>query len=316
MSTGEAELGLPEGMQEADLDEIRSIAVEALAEMGKRTVRIEPSALVLDDGGLFFLGDVAHACALVERSEWPRVVAHYARVMAAPSALESAQLSDAEFLRLTRARLVSPDALDALNAQNGSTQSYRYARALVPDRAETSPLIVLCHDFPETVITLADLHLKGRDLEAVWAAALENTAEEQIQNHDVLEQDGAQIELFRSDSFFTAAKALDFPALLDGRTAEHGVVFAVPLQQILLLHLPRDAGETATSLNILAHLAQEWHAQAAKPVSPEVFYCKDGTYQQITTQNEDGDIAVHVEGAFFDTLNALADAPDERSERG
>ncbi|MGL6235247.1 MAG: hypothetical protein ACRC20_07870 [Segniliparus sp.] len=310
MSTGETAPAIPAGLDEADLDEIRSLAVEALAEMGKRTVRIEPAVLVLDDDGQFFLEATAHDCARVERSEWPRIVAHHARVMAAPSALESAALTDEEFLGLTRARIVGPDAFgDTPEARENTAQSYSYVRPLVPDRPETSPLVVLCHDFPETVITLADLHLKDRDVDAVWAAALKSTAAEQVQHHDVLEQDGAQVEVFRGESFFVAAKALDLPALLGDRTAEHGVLFAIPLQQILLLHLPRDAGETATSLNIVAHLAREWHEQAAKPVSPEVFYWKDGVYQQITTQNEEDEIAVHVEGAFFDTLNALADGP-------
>jgi hypothetical protein len=304
VDTGETGVGLPRQLGEADLDEIRSIAVEALAEMGKRTVRVEPAALVLADGGLFLIEDAALACSHLERSAWPAVVAHYARALAAPSALGSAALSDQEFLDMARARIVGPDALD------GAEQAHSYARKLVPDRAGTSPLVVLCHDFPETVITLGDLHLKDRDHDAVWAAGLQNTAAEPVQHHDVLEQDDAQVEVLRGDSLFTAAKALDFPALLSGRTAEHGVVFAIPFQQILLLHLPRNAAETATSLNILAHLADEWHEQAAKPISPEVFYWKDGVYQQITTHNAQGEIAVHVEGRFFDALNALADARD------
>lgn len=309
MSTGGTEPGAPQELDEADLDEIRSLAVEALAEMGKRTVRAEPAVLVLDDQGQFFLDNTVRTCALVERSEWPTVVAHHARVMAAPSALESAALTDEEFLGLTRARIVGPDALG-----EAAAQSYSYTWPLVPDRPEASPLVVLSHDFPETVITLADLHLKDRDVGAVWAAGLANTAAEQVQHHDVLDQDGALVEVFRGDSFFVAAKALDLPALLDGRAAEHGILFAIPLQQLLLLHLPRDADETAASLNILAHLAREWHAQAAKPVSPEVFYWKDGVYQQVTTQTVDGEIAVHVEGGFFDAVNALADGPSERSD--
>ncbi|ADG98489.1 hypothetical protein Srot_2033 [Segniliparus rotundus DSM 44985] len=304
MDTGETGAGLPRQLDEADLDEIRSIAVEALAEMGKRAVRIAPDSLVLDDGGQFLLEDVALACSYVERSEWPAVAAHYARAMAAPSALGSAGLCEQEFLDVTRARIVGPEAFDEV------AQAHGYARRLVPDRPETSPLVVLCHDLPHAVITLGDLHLKDRDHDAVWAAGLQNTAAEPVQNHDVLEQDDAQVEVLRGDSLFTAAKALDFPALLSGRSAEHGVVFAIPFQQILLLHLPRNAAETATSLNILAHLADEWHEQAAKPISPEVFYWQDGVYQQLTTHNARGEIAVHVEGRFFDALNALADARD------
>ena len=101
---------------------------------------------------------------------------------------------DAELMHTLRSRL-----MDRLPASPPDV-TFGYARQLGPLHE------VLCRDLPETVSTLSDQALAGRDVELFFAAARRNTELEPSDLQQMPTKSGIDLWLLEGDGFFVASQ--------------------------------------------------------------------------------------------------------------
>lgn len=168
---------------------------------------------------------------------------------------------------------------------------------------------VLNIDLPDTVIVLDDVALErigGRS--AVRAGAMRNLLGV-IQGIEVetLSSGEASIEVMGSDSMFTASTVLAMPELLArvGVTdAPLGVLVAMPFRFQVALHVIRDAA-VVPSLNALVGFAAAGFNEGVGPLTPNVFWWHQGTFERLTSHSADGQVSVQVSPEFQAVLESV-----------
>lgn len=289
-------------------DEAASLRALARAEFARRGVEV----LVYDDrltvmgGAAFGLDNLARACHASGGPEtWSALVrAHAEAVVPALDSAPLSELSQQEVAGRAFLRLV-----------DGSQLARRpdYAREVADGLLE-----VLALDEPLTVRQLTDHDLEHFDIAALHAAGLAHLVAEPTEALEVFAGTrGEPIHVVEGSSVYTASKLLVLPDLLRKNVGERdypeGVLVAVPTRHQLMFH-PIEDLQALAALQTLASLAATEFAEGVGPLSPHVYWWRDGTLTQLSFPAEDGGVRIEVGEALTGLLERLA--PGERPGEG
>lgn len=249
------------------------------------------------------IANVIAECRRTEQGRWPTIVFEFvAKIVGAPTAESARKLSDHEFVARARARILPHRYFE----QAGGAASASYCRKLLRDNTDgTSPLIALSLDYPETVTTLTDPDLAGRDVAAVWAAAIAATgAEGDYVRETVGVNHGHEgVDVLHGDSLYVASKVLDHQRLLDELgPAPHGFVFAIPNSYTLAVHRLQSSA-AVLAIREMIRFAVKMAAEGPA-LTHELFYWRAGGIQRIT-RTVASKVAVEVEGDFARAVHSL-----------
>jgi hypothetical protein len=246
------------------------------------------------DGRQFGLGTLARRLADpgLPARRWPRLVDdHLRRLLAAVDGPDVFDVPTDDLLDRTYLRLYEADALPE------DDRWRTYAREPIPGVLE-----LLALDLPDLVATFNDEQVARHGLARLREAGIRNLQREVAE--DRVTHQGVEILV---GSMYLASTALVLPEVLLRTTGEaslpNGVLVAVPFRHQLLYHVPRDEG-VVEALNTMAALASAGYEKEVGPISPHVFWWRDGAYHQITFR-EDERIVIRVEGEFADVFTRL-----------
>jgi len=256
---------------------------------------------VVDSSGrVFGLGNVAAECHNDERGEqaWREITTRHTdrivRATDAPSPFDT--MTPAELYAATYLRLVpSPDLRQVRAA---------YAREVAEGVSE-----VLNVDLPESVAMFLDEHVERfGPLADLRRAGLANLRAVPFDQHEVLEHHGGRVDILLGDSMFVASTLLVLADVLAGlglpAPGRRGVFVAARFRHQLAFHVLGDA-TAIPSLDVLAAFARAGYDEAPGPVSPDVFWWRDGTLEKLTVNEPDG-IRIDVGPELTDVLEELA----------
>ncbi len=280
---------------------IRSLVRTAFAENG-REVTVFGDHVRDDRGGVFGLWNIAAACGSDPGGEqaWPRVVeeAHVRGLLAAAGRDIFAGLTGAEVRARTYARLypaaeVSPDL-------------FGYATEVMPGLLE-----LLAFDLPDTVTMMreTDVERFGGPV-ALREAGLANLRAVPIgETERVTTDDGASFDLVTGQSVYTASLALILPDMLtrldDAEPRPYGVLACVPAHGQLAVHVIRDMS-VLPSLKLMARFAANLYDSGVGPLSPSVYWWRDGTWEAISRPGLDGEVRIVLSEHLRRLLDRLA----------
>jgi hypothetical protein len=301
---GEKDAHLP-FLSRVQADWIRALFRQAMAERGRETM-IRGGHIEGDGPTYFGLWNVAVACHEDPRGEraWPRIVARHADVVAAAA---NANI-DAELAACTPGELpgrvyahIVPE-----RAMGGSRPLPRYARELAPGLAE---MFVL--DQPKTVAYLGDSQVERLGGAAVVRAAALTSLRllPPVTVHHAGQADAGHCDFILNESAYTADRLLVLPHMLaqlhGDATAPHGVLTCMPTRQMAMFHVIRDVTTLLPSLELMARMGYAKFGEGRHRLSPEVFWCREQSWQQLTFGGAGDKLTVRVEGEFADVLDAL-----------
>ena len=282
-------------------DAARLVALtrHTFAEHGRETVPDGQGALV-GQGHVHGLSNLAATVSLVPRREWPGLVRrHVATMLQAHETEEPADLDAARDLLLVKLRaaaeIPSPRPL--------------YAPEVLP-----GVLAVAALDYPTHVSELLSDErvdeLGGWEAvrEVAWSNLRRLPAPARQDLHGDPDRQDGTVHVLTTEDFFGASRLLLLDELLAGMGVErpaHGVLLVVPNRHLLAVHVLRGPGVVA-AVDVLVRMAAGEHAGRPGPVSPHVYFrAADGRTQQVTSVEDDGSTAVHVEGALAEAFTAL-----------
>jgi hypothetical protein len=265
---------------------IRSQVRTAFAENGLE-VRVLGDHVRDDRGRVFGLWNIASACGSDPGGQetWPRVVrAHVRGLLAAIDRDIFAGLNGAEVRARTYARLYP--------AGQVSPEFFGYATEAMPGLVE-----VLAFDLPDTVTMMreSDVERFG-GLRAMREAGLANLRAVPIEKPErVTTEDGATFDLVTGQSVYTASLALILHDVLgrldDAVPGLHGVLACVPACRQLAVHVIRDMF-VLPSLHLMARFAINLYDSAVGPLSPSVYWWRDGTWEAVSRPGLDGEVRI------------------------
>jgi hypothetical protein len=276
----------------------RDLVRQGFAEAGLE-VTAYADHVVDSSGRVFGLGNVAAECHNDERGEraWREICSRHTdrivRATDAPSPFDT--MTRAELYAATYPRLMPSRDLRELRVS--------YAREVADDVRE-----VLNVDLPESVATFLDEHVERfGPLADLRRAGLANLRTVRFDRHEVLEHEGGRVDVLLGDSMFVASTLVVFADVLAGlgipAPGPRGVFVAAPFRHQLAFHVVRDA-TAIPSLHVMAAFARAGYDDAPGPVSPDVFWWRDGALEKLTVNEPDG-IRIVVGPALTDVLNEL-----------
>lgn len=260
---------------------LRELVRVAWAREG-REVTVHSDCVVDADGATFGLWNLAVSVAEEPHRKWPGIVAAHVRRLATAEPSVDA-LSDSEVRSRLVLRLAETAALP-------EPAWFATAPALAGGLRQ---LLVL--DFPDTVVTPREADLAARgDLDewrAVARANLWQMMRSERREHQTLGRgDGGHFEVLLGDSVYTSSMAIFLPELLSlaGHSdAGRGVLVTVPFRHQVAFRVI-DGPDAALALPNLFRFAIAGYNDGAGPLSPHVYWVKDGQWMQVTDQDEDG----------------------------
>jgi hypothetical protein len=291
---------------EADL--VRAMFRQAMAERGRETI-IAGGHIQGEGPSYFGLWNVALACRNDPRGEraWPQIVARHADIVTAAASVNL----DAELAGRTADQLVGQVYAHIAPASmlGGSRPLPRYAREISPGLAE---MFVL--DQPKAIAYLGDAHVdRLGGVAAVRQAGLASVrALPPVTVHHGGNAASGHCDYILDESAYTADRVLQLPHMLNQLTgdpaAPYGVLVCVPIRQMAIFHVIRD--ETwLPSLQLMAGMGYARFGEGRHRISPDVFWCRDRAWQQLTFGIADGNLALRVEAEFADTIESLRPGP-------
>lgn len=299
--TDEGDLRLS-GLSPTQTQRVRDLARALLADRGLEAT-VHGDCLKLVDGRTFGLANLASICHHSPEAEWPRIVADHLgaildRYSEVPPELTVAQIIDGAHLRL-----VPAEALDGLG-ENAREECYAYARDVGGGFLE-----VVAHAEDGFVRWLRDC-----EVDLVGADELRDLGRERLRRirPDVCEEwrrSGVRVFSLRGESGFVASKLLVLDDALDRalprrqREVPHGVLVAVPTRHELIL-TPVD-GSVLENLSGLMNLVPQLHLEGRSPLSPHVYWWRDGQVEALTRFDAFGYYGVTVPDGFMDVVAAL-----------
>jgi hypothetical protein len=170
--------------------------------------------------------------------------------------------------------------------------------SLYPSAPEVAPGLVelLALDMPDSTVFLHEgdvARLGGR--QALREAALANLRALPAPARHRIGGPDAPFDAITGLSHFTASRVLVMPDLLSqvlGTDAPDGVLVAVPARHYVLVHVLRDSTARPTLLT-MAKVARLLHDREQGPISPDVFWWRDGGWMPIPSAESDGMVTLH-----------------------
>ncbi|MFD8391088.1 hypothetical protein ACFV2N_18285 [Streptomyces sp. NPDC059680] len=167
-------------------------------------------------------------------------------------------------------------------------KAFGYGPQSVPGLLE-----VLALDLPETVdmLTVDSLSNLG-EISALRDRAFQNLRAVLVDKHKVVrDKDGSHVDVLMGGSYFIASLALVLDEVVLRYTkdapAPDGILVALPHRHQLAFHVIRDRG-VAPSLHTMARFAAVGFEQSPGPLSPSVFWWREGSFTQVATQDNTG----------------------------
>jgi hypothetical protein len=286
---GGDELAVPDlaFLTEAQAMRVRSLFRQAMAERGRELVTDSLGNFRDDEGRYYGLRNIAVLCRDDPGGEkgWPVLIAGYADALLKGNSGES------------RARVAALTSEEARRLVYLSIRSAEKLGSLYPSAPEVAPGLVelLALDMPHSTVFLDDgevARLGGR--ESLREAALANLRALPAPSCERLGGPDVTIDAICGDSHFTASRVLVMEDLLSrvlGTDAPHGVLAAMPARHWAFIHVLRD--KTARpSLLRMAGMARIAYGQEQGPISPVVFWWRDGGWMPISCVESDDKITL------------------------
>lgn len=264
---------------------LRRLVRQAFAERGHECL-VSSTWATDSDGTTFGLWNVAAACRGLPDEAWPATVnLHVAAVLAARP---TSALSTADVLAALRLRLVHVDSLPALD-------DLPHCFAVAPGLVE-----ILSLEMAEVVLTptRADLLRHGTIVEMISRARsnLRGIIGPQLSAASIRTPDGLSFTAVSGEGFHIGSLALvvsDLVEALDpGTDTRRGVFVAVPDRHQVVCR-PVVGLSSLMSVQPLAAFAHARHARGIDPVSPHVFWVRNGAWTQLTFAKGQR-VAIHV----------------------
>jgi hypothetical protein len=285
-------------------DRIRALFRQAMAERGRETTIF--GGHIQGDGPSYFgLWNVAVACREDPRGEraWPQIIARHADIVAAAA---STSIDD-QLAGSTAEQLVGRVYAHIAPASvlGGSRPLPRYTREITPGLVE---MLVL--DQPKAVAFLGDTHIDrlGGVAAARGTGLASIRALPPVSVRHAGDPAAGHCQYILENSLYTADRVLALPHMLTqltgGAAAPYGVLVCVPIRQMVMFHVVRD-DTWLPSLRMMADLGYSRFGAGRHRISPDVFWCQEGSWQQLTFAGPDGSLAVRVEDEFAEAVEAL-----------
>jgi hypothetical protein len=279
-----------------EANEFRRLVGRSFAGAG-RDVAVYPDHAVDRSGTIFRLWNIGVLCLGATPSEWRDLIDDHVRLVTTPprdlADLSQDELVSGLYLRLAETATV-PDP-----------DSVGYARAVAPGLLE-----VLSVDLPDSVATPSPQELVSRGtIGDLLARARENLRALLADGGLRAQPVGARgrYTAVTSDSVFTASLALLLPETLEHFTGEddwgRGILVAVPFRH-QLLYRPIDTADAALALGHMSDAAFLGFYGEAGPLSPDVFWVRNGRWAQVTS-SEGGKPRVLRGSGLRDALKGL-----------
>lgn len=168
---------------------------------------------------------------------------------------------------------------------------------------------VLVYDLPQSIATVPPDHLAewNRSVEELFEIALRNVWEQGKLEHTSLElPEGATLELLTaSRNPFAATHVLCLPEYFEA-TPHSGILVSVPERERVILH--RIEGmQVMAALNVMLRSVPEVFLNAQSPLSPHLYWWRDGTFTLLPSLSEDGRIEFRPPAEFMKMLGALGE---------
>lgn len=219
------------------------------------------------------------------------LMAHVDSVVEAVFAPPITELSEEEWLQRVRVRLLPAAARVDIPAQ--------YAQ-----RVTDELVAVLCIDNPTTVASVADDHLVGRNIRALYDAGFRNVMAEPIEEN---EEVAPGIRVIAGSSMFIATKMIGMRSLLGTvlPAAPLGVIVGVPHRHLMFVHVLTGA-ESVVAIGQLAGLVagQANDDAPGGPVSSAVYFWRDDVFEEVGGPDGAGAIAIRPTDRLMEVLNA------------
>jgi hypothetical protein len=278
---------------------LRALTRAAFARHGLE-VDMHPDHLRADDGAGFGLHNLFAMCHNARRGEreWPSIVDdHVARMLRARQAPDVADLSSAELLEHAFVRVCSGSSLPDLT-------SFDYRRELAGDLVE-----VLAYDTPDAVLLLTDDVVDRVGADDLRSAGVHNLLVEPFGGVEWLAAGDVRFAVVAGESVHTASRLLTVDDVLRRVQGEpdapYGTLLCVPYRHQLGFHIVEDQRVLPT-VEAMVRFAVAGFDDGVGSLSPHLYYrSAAGALQQLTSVTDDGDVSVHVEGAFAEALEAV-----------
>ncbi|MFD9827997.1 hypothetical protein ACFWXB_11040 [Tsukamurella tyrosinosolvens] len=263
-----------------DADRLRALSRTVLAEKGFEA-EVRGDHVLTADGRTFGLDNLMRKVRGAGPAEWDGVVREHFAAMLRPPDEEP---DEAQMRERIIARLWDVTATDG-------RMSFDYALEWQPGVAE-----LLAVDYPDRVSILSDGSVRemaplgpwyDRARRNLWRELTE-TAEVRV---ETVEHDGHRFQCALSESVYTASGALLLADLLSRWVPDidlsGGVLFAVPFRNQLAFAACSSAEAALGGLMLLPVFAANGYSDGVGPVSPNVYYWRDGTVTQISGISDD-----------------------------
>lgn len=278
---------------------LRALTREAFARHGLE-VDVHADHLRSDDGagyGLHNLFALCHNARKGER-EWPSIVGdHVARMIRARQGPELTELPAEEILEHAFIRVVAATSLPDLSG-------FGYRREVVGDLVE-----LLAFDTPDAVVLMPDEVVSRVGVDDLRAAGVHNLLTEPFGGIEWLEAGDVRFGVVAGESVHTASRILTVDDVLrrvhGEPDAPYGTLLAIPYRHQLAFHVVRDASVLPT-VEAMVRFSIAGYDDGVGSISPHLYYrAASGALQQLTVHGEEGEVSVHVEGAFADAIEAV-----------
>lgn len=262
---------------------LRSLARTAFAEAG-REVTVYADHVEDDAGAKFGLWNLAALCRDHPAADWPQLVHDHVRRLVASPGPSLEDMSDDDLRASTYLRLV-----EAAGVPDHSW--HPTARRLGEDL-----LVVLSVDLPETVTTPPERDWEARGGLAGWREIGAANLRALLVSDDVVHErvghggSGGDFDVVMGDPFFTGSLPLLMGEVVQrftpGVDISRGVLVVVPFRHQFAWRVV-DGPDAAIALDHLFRFAMLASADAPGPLSPHVFWVRDGEWRQVTRLVDD-----------------------------
>jgi hypothetical protein len=252
------------------------------------------TVLVDDTGQQFPLQNLISALVSVspQTDEFhERLIGHVDAVVEGMAGPPITELSDEDWEQRVRIRLLPESARVDLPAN--------YAQQVVPGL-----IAVLCIDSPRSVAFVADPHLEGRNVRALFDAGFRSVMAEPV---DENEEIAPGIRVIAGSSMFIATKMIGIRSLIGSviPDAPFGVIIGVPHRHLIVVHVLTGAASAPVIGQLAGIVAAQANDEApGGPLSNAVYYWRDDVFEPIGGPDETGKIHIWPTDRLMTVLNA------------
>lgn len=262
---------------------LRVLVRQAFAEQGREVV-VHADHMEDDEGSRFGLWNLAAVCAEADEADWPELVARHVQGLLNPDDIE--RVPEAELLVSVHQRIIEAAQM---TDETWHPTAPRLGEGL---------LVVLAVDRPEQVATPPESFWDERGGVEHWRKvgltnlrALLDTVP--LKHERITPADGiGGFDVVMGDSFFSGSLALLLDDVLarfsPGQDTGNGVLVSVPFRHQLAWSVVEPGPQAVQALHNLFGFAAAGFSDAPGPVSPHVYWVRDGRWRQLTRVDEDG----------------------------